>query len=308
MKRGKPGQATAPGDSVYTIEVVRPLPDLLRRTLTAAIDDGLFAIAKGAAYSALLSLFPVLASIASALVEFNAPYVQRIVTRFLSRILPPGTEGVVLDQFRITGQRPNALISVAAVLALWAASSVVKSLIDGFNAAYRVPRNRSILGHMGMGILLVFLALVPLLGATSLILFGGAIETSVLRALRVDPDLYPLAGGWVLLWRGVRFGVAFGATATLMAILYYYGPYRKQRWGAVWPGAFLATTLWLLATTGFAWYVRNVTNYNLIYGSVGTSMALLVWMYLLAVIALVGCEFNAERERMLNVEAAAAPR
>ncbi len=152
--------------------------------------------------------------------------------------------------------------------------------------------------------MLVLIALVPLLGATSLILFGGAVESAVLRSIRVDPDLYPLAGGWVLLWRGLRFGVAFGATVVLMATIYYYGPYRKQRWSTVWPGAFLATILWLLATLGFAWYVRNVTNYNLIYGSVGTSMALLVWMYLLAVIALLGCEFNAERERMLGVGSA----
>jgi membrane protein len=52
------------------------------------------------------------------------------------------------------------------------------------------------------------------------------------------------------------------------------------------------------ATMGFAWYARNITNYNLIYGSVGTSMALLVWMYLLAAIAMFGCEFNAELERV----------
>jgi membrane protein len=287
---------------------VRPLLDLLRRTLMAAIDDGQFAIAKGAAYSALLSMFPVLASSAALLVEFNADYVQRILTRFLSAILPPGTEGVVLDQFRYQGQRPRALLTVAAVFALWAASSVVKSLIDGFNAAYRVPQNRSILWHSVVGILLVLIALVPLLGATSLILFGGTLESTVLGAMRVDPDLSPLAPGWVLLWRVVRFGVAFGATVVLTAILYYFGPYRKQRWLAVWPGAFLATILWLLATLGFGWYVRNVTNYNLIYGSVGTSMALLVWMYLLALIALVGCEFNAERERMVGADSRRAGR
>jgi membrane protein len=54
----------------------------------------------------------------------------------------------------------------------------------------------------------------------------------------------------------------------------------------------------MLATVGFAWYARNVTNYSLVYGSLGTSMALLVWMYLLAAIALFGCEFNAELERI----------
>ena len=65
----------------------------------------------------------------------------------------------------------------------------------------------------------------------------------------------------------------------------------------VFPGAALATLLWLLATVAFAWYVRHVANYNVLYGGVGAGLALLVWMYVLAVINLFGCEFNAARER-----------
>jgi membrane protein len=59
----------------------------------------------------------------------------------------------------------------------------------------------------------------------------------------------------------------------------------------------LASSGWLLATMGFGWYVRNIGHYNVMYGSVGAGIALLVWMYLMAVIALIGCEFNAEYER-----------
>ncbi|HKD05267.1 MAG TPA: YihY/virulence factor BrkB family protein [Bryobacteraceae bacterium] len=278
-------------------QILRHLPFLLRRTLVASIDDGLFGIAKGAAYSALLSFFPVLTSAATILVQTGASYVQVNMEEFLAQILPPGTESVVMAQFRYRGQRPIALLVVAFALSLWAASSVIKSLIDGFNAAYRVPRNRSIFGHIGIGIALVFFSVIPLLGASALILFGGEAEQVVLSILKVDPLLNPLAGGWEIFTRIMRYGVAFGATVSLTAILYYYGPYRKQRWRAVWPGAIMATVLWLLATLGFGWYVKHVTNYNLLYGSVGTSIALLSWMYLLAAIALIGCEFNAEIER-----------
>jgi membrane protein len=277
---------------------MRQLPYLLRRALFASFDDGLFTIAKGAAYSALLSFFPVLTTAATVLVQMRADFVQRNILSFLAQILPPGTEDVVLQQFHFRGQRPIALLVVAVFLSLWAASSVIKSLIDGFNAAYRVPRNRSMLAHAAIGMMLALLSLVPLLGATSLILFGGAIEAAVLKWIKVDPDLNPLAGGWELSWRVLRYLVAFAATASLTAILYFYGPYRKQYWRRVWPGAILATVLWLLATLGFAWYVRNITNYNVLYGSVGTSIALLIWMYLIAAIALFGCEFNAEYERM----------
>ncbi|HYA17180.1 MAG TPA: YihY/virulence factor BrkB family protein [Bryobacteraceae bacterium] len=271
---------------------------LLRRTLVASFDDGLFVIAKGAAYSALLSLFPILASTAAILVEARADYVRRNIARFLAHIVPPGTEDVVLQQFRYSGKRPAALLAVAIVLSIWAAASVVKSLMDGFNAAYRVPRNRSFVAHNGVGLMLVFLSVVPMAGASSLVLFGGTIENQVLKVMKVDPALNPLTPFWQMFWQVVRYLVAFAATSTLTAILYHYGPYRKQMWRRVWPGAFLATILWMLATAVFAWYVRHITNYNVIYGSVGTSMALLLWMYLLTAIALFGCEFNAELERM----------
>jgi membrane protein len=276
---------------------LRQLPYLLRRALFASFDDGVFTIAKGVAYSALLSLFPVLASVAAIFVQVRADYVQRALAKFLENILPPGTEDIVLQQFRLRGQRPVTLLVVVLLLSLWAASSVIKSLVDGFNAAYRVPRNRSILMHWTVGIALVFLAIIPMAGASSLILFGGAVEREVLKVMKVDPVLNPFAEWWQLFWRVVRYTVALGATCTLTAILYFYGPYRKQRWDGVWPGAILATILWLLATMGFGWYVRNVTNYNVLYGSVGASIALLIWMYLLAAIALFGCEFNAELER-----------
>ncbi len=278
--------------------ILRHLAYLLRRTLLASIDDGLFGLAKGAAYSALLSFFPVLTSAATLLVQVRAEFVQTYIAGFLAQVLPPGTEDVVTQQFTSRGQRPAALIVVALLLSLWAASSVIKSLIDGFNAAYRVPRNRSVLGHIGIGLMLVIFAGIPLVGASSLILFGGQIEQWVLDLMKVDPILNPLAPWWELFWRITRYLVAFSAMVTLTGILYYYGPYRKQRWRAVWPGALLATALWLVATAVFGWYVGKFAHYNVLYGSVGTSIALLSWMYILAAIALIGCEFNAEVERM----------
>jgi membrane protein len=279
-------------------QTLRQLPWLLRRTLVASIDDGLFAIAKGAAYSGLLSLFPVLTSAAAISIQIRADYVRQKIAAFLSNVLPPGTEDAVLQQFRYSGQRPAALIVVAALLSLWAASSVIKSLMDGFNAAYHIPRNRSMSAHIGVGIMLVFLIVIPMLGASSLILFGGTVEHGVMKLWKVDPILNPLTGSLAVLFRAVRYVIAFNAFWALTAILYYFGPFRKQRWRDVWAGAFLATVLWLLATLVFSWYVRHITNYNVLYGSIGTGIALLIWMYLLAIIALFGCEFNAESERM----------
>ncbi len=273
---------------------------LLRRSLVAAFDDGCLGVAKGAAYSALLSFFPVITSAATILVQSHAEFVSRTIERGLSEIVPPGSEDLVVQQFRITGARPLSLLVVAGLISLWAASGVIKSLIDGFQAAYRVPRSRSFFRQSGVAMGLVLIAAVPLLGASLLIVFGGQVERAVLRWMEVDPILNPIA--WIWQWVSLlaRYGLAFGSTVLITSSLYYFGPYRQQRWRYVWPGAVLATVLWLLATSGFAWYARNIAHYNVMYGSIGAAIALLVWMYVMAFIALIGCEFNAEYERSIR--------
>ena len=270
---------------------------LLRRGLLAAFDDNCFGIAKGAAYSALLSFFPVLTAAATILVETRASFVSTRIERALQDIVPPGSEDLVVQQFRVSGARPVALLVVAGLVSVWAASGVIKSLIEGFQAAYRVPRNRDFLHSNLVAMSLVLLAAVPLISATLLIVFGSQVERAVLNAIKFDPLLHPFSWVWVLVSRVARYAMAFGATVLVTALLYYFGPNRPQRWRFVWPGAVLATVLWLLATSGFAWYARNIANYNVMYGSIGAAIALLVWMYLMAIIALVGCEFNAEYER-----------
>jgi len=273
---------------------------LLQRSVIAAFDDNCLSIAKGAAYSALLSFFPVLTSAVAILVQTRADVVSRLLKNALSQIVPPGSEDLVLQQFSVTGARPPLLLIVAAFISLWAASGVIKSLIEGFQAAYRVPRNRGILHGSAVAMALVLLAAVPLLAASLLIIFGGQVESAVRNWIKGDILLTPLTGAWELLSRITRYGLAFATTVTVSALLYYYGPYRPQRWRYVWPGAILATTLWLGATAGFAWYVRHIGHYNVMYGSIGAGIALLVWMYFLAIIALIGCEFNAELERAVR--------
>ncbi|MBZ5584935.1 MAG: YihY/virulence factor BrkB family protein [Acidobacteriia bacterium] len=270
---------------------------LLRRSLVAAFDDGCLGIAKGAAYSALLSFFPVLTSAAAILVQTRAQFVSNAIENSLSEIVPPGSETLVMEQFRVAGARPMTLLVIAGLVSLWAASGVIKSLIEGFHAAYRVPRNRGFLSQSGLAMSLVLLCAVPLLCASVLIVFGGQVESAVLHWLKVDQASRSLASLWSWVSRIMRYAVAFGAVAAVAACLYYLGPRRRQRWRYVWPGSALATVLWLLATSVFGWYVRHVAHYNVMYGSIGAGIALLVWMYLLAVIALIGCEFNAACER-----------
>jgi membrane protein len=276
----------------------KTFPYLLQRSIVAAADDNCFSIAKGAAYSALLSFFPVLTSAAAILIQTRANFVIGTIEGFLAQVVPPGTEDLVMRQFRARGARPWLVLVVAALVSLWAASSVFKSLMEGFQAAYRVPRNRNFWQNTGVAILLVLVSAAPLLAASALLLFGTQVESAVLGWMKVDPLWNPWAWAWEFLSRVARYAVALATAVLVTMLLYYFGPNRPQRFKALFPGALLSTILWMLATNGFGWYVGHVAHYNVMYGSVGASIALLVWMYLVAAIALLGCEFNAEYERM----------
>ena len=276
----------------------KTFPYLLQRSVVAAADDNCFSIAKGAAYSALLSFFPVLTSAAAILLQTRAQFVHDTIESFLAQVVPPGTEDLVMRQFQARGTRPWLVLAVAALVSLWAASSVFKSLIEGFQAAYRVPRSRNFWQNTAVATSLVLVSAVPLVAASALLLFGTQVENAVLGWIKVDPLWNPWAWAWELLSRLARYAVAFGTTILVTMLLYYFGPKRRQRFTALFPGAALAAVLWMLATNGFGWYVRHVAHYNVVYGSIGASIALLIWMSRVAAVALLGWEFNAEYERL----------
>lgn len=261
----------------------------LRAASIRLYKDGCFGTAKGIAYSGLLSFFPMLTTIAAVLVQARAEAVSRTIAHLLFDVVPPGSEEVVRRLFVVHGERPGWLLIGAGVLALWAASGAMMSLMEGFRAIYRIPHGRSFLRERGTAMLLAAISALPLIGASMLIVFGRRSERAFLTWLGMSSQ----GRVWVLLaGQALRFVVATGAIVFATALVYYWGPNCKKTFRSVFPGAILATFFWLLATLGFGWYVQHVANYNVMYGGVGAGLALLVWMYVLAVIVLLGCEFN----------------
>ncbi len=270
----------------------------LRAASVSAYRDNCFGIAKGAAYSALLSFFPVLTTLTALLVQANALAVSRTISRVVYEVVPPGTEQIVMQIFTRRGDQPGYLLVSAVLLSVWAASGVVLSLMEGFRAAYGIPQGRPFLQQRGIAALLVFAAVFPVVVASTAIVLGNRAEEWILQSMGVLPRGQELKGWVSWLARVLRIATATGAIILGATLLYCMGPNPPRRAATVLPGALLATWLWWIATLGFAWYARNIANYNVLYGSVGAVIALLVWMYLLSVIALLGCEYNAQRERL----------
>lgn len=272
---------------------------ILWAALVSTVEGNTLSIAKGAAYSSLLSFFPVMTTLAAILVQANAANVASVIAKFLYGIVPPGTEDVVLTLFVVHGERPRYLLISAVILALWAASGASMSMLEGFRSIYRIPTGRPFLQERVMAVFLVVVSAAPIVGASALIVFGTKAETFLMHRLGVIGQDVAVQGWLELFSKSLRLGLAFASFVLVTALLYYLGPNRKQTFANVFPGAVLATVLWLISTLVFSWYVRHISNYNVLYGSVGAGLALLVWMYVWSVITLIGCEFNAARERLV---------
>jgi membrane protein len=168
--------------------------------------------------------------------------------------------------------------------------------MEGFRAIYRIPGCRSFVKERVVGMWLVLVAAFPILGASLLIVIGNRARRSFVYWLGLTrgDDLR----GWVILAGQIfTFAIALIAIVLVMALVYYFGPNRKQSFWGVLPGAVLATVLWLLSTLAVGWYLRDISNYNVLYGGVGAGLALLTWSYVLCVITLFGCAYNAVCER-----------
>lgn len=261
---------------------------LLRLAVWRAFEHDAFANAKASAYSSILTFFPALLVLGSILATIRRGDVYlREVSYALGRILPAGAN-TALAYLKGTVHRPVGLLITTSLLTIWTASGVIVSWMEGFRRAYQLPKTWGLAKERFIAISLVLMAGLPLTFATVLVAFGSRIETRIL--FHIDHELGPIV---LLLWVTIRWAIAILTSIAVIALIYHNAVPRTQPWHSVIPGASLATGLWLGATALFGWYLQRYADYSIIYGSLGVSIALLVWMYLISLVVLIGAEFNA---------------
>lgn len=263
----------------------------LRIAFWRAFEHDAFAVAKGAAFSAILTFFPAILVLAAILSRAHSSELfVREIFRAVGRILPEGTSTTIT--YYLTGANPvqTKFLVSTSILTLWTASGVMISWMEGFRKAYQMPKIWGVVKERLIAFLLVVLAGVPMGFASFLVVSGNLIERWTM--VHVGHELTPYILG---LWTAVRWIIAILTSIAVIGLVYHHGVPRTQPWHRVLPGSVVATLLWVLVTVLFGWYLRRYANYDLIYGSVGTAMALLVWLYLVSMVVLVGAEFNAVR-------------
>lgn len=263
---------------------------MLRHSLVRALQHDAFGIAKGAAYSGILTLFPALGFVGSVLATSETSEMfLREISYALNVILPPGlgiTIATLLDEAK---DKPVRFILSASVLTLWTSSGVMISWMEGFRNAYQLPHVWGAVKERLIAFALVILAGIPLAFATLLVAFGNQVENWIEFHAG-----HTYGGAVFLLWTGLRWLIALLTSISVLSLIYHFAIPRTLPLHTVLPGAALASVLWFPATMLFGMYVHSRhSSYNLFYGTLATAIALLVWLYIICLIVLIGAECNA---------------
>jgi membrane protein len=277
------------------------LVELGTRAVKSFFEDRMATYAEQLSYRGLFGLFPfiILVFALLAVLQLDAVF-DRLIEAAMGApqqqipepLEPIAEEGRAQTEFlrplieQAREQAGGGLLSFGIVLSLWSVSAVVFALTEALNTAYGVEETRS--RRKRFAFVLVFgpfLAL-ALIVACCLMLIGP----------RVAGGLAGLAGlddAWVALWAWLRFPVALVLLAAVLSVVYRFVPDTDRSIWSGTPGALFAVIAWAIASLGFSFYLANFADRGLTYGSLGTAVGLLVYLYLSASVVLLGAEINA---------------
>ena len=308
-----PGVSGKHGD-VPLLQRPVALAHVLRRSFFAAVEHDALTVAQATAYSAIIALFPamIVSAAVVALLPDSLP-LRTQMSLFFDRILPSNVSPILQAYFVTTHKSPQTASALlgSALVSVTGAANVVATLMEGFRRAHELPLPpRNFWRRRGRALALVPLSLVPMAMASGLVVFGHYL--SLWFAGLMPPELRTPV--YVIAFL-TRWTVALAGSVGILAVIYHLGtdpstqirgqlePWLREpwlvlrkdwSWRASLPGATIATALWLASTLAFGWYVTRFANYGQVYGSLGAAIALMIWLYIIALSVLIGSEFNAQ--------------
>jgi membrane protein len=251
-------------------------------------------------YYSILSLFPALLVIVSLLAllgEYPDTY-QSIINTL--RDAAPGAAVDTIDSALRSSlsDRGNAgvLLVVGLALTLYSAAGAMGAAMRSLEAINRAKQSRSFLPNLGVRLGLTALLAVLVLIAFLAVVIAGPLFGSIADAAGVSGLVAGLVGY-------LRWPIGAAALLTAFAVVYALGPQRTPRPGdrsllSVLPGAVIGTALWFGASLLFTTYVSHFGSYDKTYGTLGTLISLLIWLWLGNLAFLLGALFNAESRRL----------
>jgi membrane protein len=261
------------------------------RTVKEFIDDEMSTYASALAYQMLFSLFPFLLFLIALIGFLHLPDFFSWLREQASYMLPPQAldqVNPVIDQLQ---QSKGGLLSVGIFIALWTASAGVRLMMSAMNAAYDVPEERPAWKRIPLSVLYTVGFAGMLLTVAALMVTGPQVMTWLAGQIGMEYFI-------VTLWTIARWPLIVVLLMIAVALIYYVMPDVKQNFRFITPGSVLAVVVWIVASLGFGFYVKNFADYNAMYGSIGAIIVLLLYFYISAAVLLLGAEMNAVIEHM----------
>ena len=261
------------------------LIDFLVRCLRTFGDADTSLRCAGTAFFGFLSLFPTVATVVLVFGLFADRAALASTIDAFRYVLPGQVLEIMREQMTLLIAQPPATIGiglvVSIVLALWSGSRGVSALIYAMSRVRHEPERRSF-----------FRAALIAIGLS----VGGAIFMVVaLMIIAGLPALFPWPSReeWLILL--FRWPALLILTTLALMALYRWGPDRHpRRFRHIWPGAVIASLLWIFAGALFSIYVENFGNYQASFGSVSAAIVMLLWLYNSAQIFVFGAVVNSE--------------
>jgi len=272
-----------------------------RRLLTG--DD--FTFASSIAYYALLSLFPFLLLALSIVGRVSSTGGERDeILRLVFQYFPRQFE-FIRTQLESLSASSFSFGTAGIVVLVWAAMGVFGAITSAVNHAWGVERNPSYLKHKLVSLAMLLAASVLLLAALVFASAVGVVQASWFAEAVTHMPVLHVIEAMAVRWASLILLIV------VVGLLYYFVPNAKVRFRDVWVGAILAGLLWQGALSVFSWYVRDLTRWRMIHGSLTAVVVFLVWVYTSAVILLIGVEVSAAYARLradrLDSQPAAEP-
>jgi len=244
--------------------------------------------ASSIAFSFFMAVFPMVIVFFTLIPFVPIDNFQDILLNFIDEILPPQTQEIINSTLVDIIERPRSgLLSITFVLAIYFATNGFDSIIEAFNTTYHTMESRTWLKQKLISSLLFFIISVIVIISIAVITTGShflkfLVEQNILTS---SITYYLLVGvKWLILIAMFFFTISF---------IYYLAPAKASKFRFISAGSSLATFLSLIASLAFNYYVQNFSSYNALYGSIGTLLIILVWIYFNAIILLIGFELNA---------------
>ena len=249
-------------------------------------------LAAAVSYSLLFSLFPFALAVISIAGFFmtSSEFEAEVITS-LANLLPVARNLIVTTLNGVVSERAaTGIIALAGLI--WSATSFFDALRRSLNATWHVKHPQTFIkGQLTDFSMMIFafIAFIGFIWITTSVNFIH--ETNMQSAL---PRFMRS-----LLFSRIIFAVLSALLAFLVILLLYkFVPSQRPQWKDIWPGALVAAVGFEIIRFGFIWYVKNFSTYNLVYGSIGTVIALLAFIYFTAWILLFTAKLTAVQLRM----------